>query len=71
GLDGKLVVSYSGKSYIAENGNLIVDAREAKVSGPMHKIWSPDSFTIDADGVYVIDDYLRDSNGVQSPVGTN
>ncbi len=69
---GNLLVSYSGNSYVAENGSLIVDGREAALSGPWRNRWSPDSFTIDSAGqVETIDDIHQERDGNASPLGTN
>ncbi len=47
---GKLRVAYSGTAFRDARGAIHIDCRKKPVIGPESKTWSPDSFSIEADG---------------------
>lgn len=54
------MVSYRGQVHMRGDGTVVVDARDAAVSGPAAAAWIADSFTIRSDGSVVIEDGQHD-----------
>ncbi len=65
---GRTLVSYHGTAFRDANGLVHVDARNAPVTGPWARNWSPDSIAIDEYGqVHTMDDYNRPGGGWVTP----
>lgn len=55
--EDELAVAYAGTAYVDERGDVHIDCRRARISGPMADQWSPDSFAVEPDGdVRIIDE---------------
>lgn len=63
---GQEVVAYKAKAYMSTLDNLVIDGREAEVTGREARRWSPDSFLFENGKVSLIDDYHRKGSGAMS-----
>ena len=61
---GNLAVAYAGSAYRDASGHVHIDCQRATISGPLARMWSPDSFALQEEGpVRIIDDEDRASVG--------